>query len=109
MRLVAIVVVLAVLVLLGMLLVGRLRRQGEQHRRQVELAASWQDRVVTSKGVTSVKILRVSVVSGQESVLDEVVMAQVPANDPDWAEKVRTARATAVERAFELNVESGTS
>lgn len=80
-RLIAILLVLAVLALLVALTARLIRR-----RQQI--------------------VQRVARIGGHERVLNEIVMVEVATNDPEWTSKVRAARDTAAERAFELNTHS---
>ncbi|MGH3565402.1 MAG: hypothetical protein ACRDRH_05115 [Pseudonocardia sp.] len=106
MRLVAILVVLTLLALLVALAVLALRHRRRLRRQHTNRSAAWQDHVITRHNTTLIVVQRVAHVGGLERVLDEIVMVEVAANDPDWTSKVRTARVMAADRAFELNVQS---
>lgn len=106
MRLVAILVVLTLLALLVALAVLVLRHRRQLRRQQTNRSAAWQDQIIMRHGTTLIVVQRVAHVRGLERVLDEIVMVEVAANDPDWMSKVRAARAMAADRAFELNVQS---
>ncbi len=73
------------------------RREREQQRRK----ASWQFRHSSRNGQTLVTVSLVA--PGSNEVLEEHKVDCFPDNDPDWENRLLTAKQVAEERAFHLN------
>jgi hypothetical protein len=69
-----------------------------------EAAARWEDAHDAVDGRTRVLVRRVARLrSGEERVLGESVIAEIPDGDPDWHERFSAARQVAYDRAIDLN------
>ena len=102
------VLVLAVLVLLVLLVVAGIVLQRDRIARRwaaAEAAARWEDAHETVAGSTRVLVRRVArLPSGEERVLGESVVAEVPDGAADWHQRFDAARQVAYDRALDLNV-----
>jgi hypothetical protein len=97
-----VVVLLVLLVVAGVVLV---RDRTARRWAAAEAAARWEDAVQTGAGSTRVVVRRVArLPSGEERVLGESVVAEVPDGAPDWHERFDAARQVAYDRALDLNV-----
>jgi hypothetical protein len=94
-----------VVVLLGLALVWVLVRDRSARREAAAIAeAQWSDAHYTVPGATRVVVRRSTrLPSGEERVLGESVIDEVPDGDPDWHGRFSAARQTAYDRAIDLN------
>ena len=103
MRLLALAAVLVVVLLVvAVVLAARERRARAWAAAQA--LAPWVDAHDTAGGVTRVVVRRtVRLPSGEEQVLGESVIEEIPDGDPDWHQRFDAARARAYDRAIDLN------
>ena len=102
-RLLAVLAVLVVLVLVAAVWLG-LRERTARAWAAAEAGAQWSDAHDTVDGVTRVLVRRTArLPSGEERVLAESVIEEVPDGDPDWHGRFDAARARAYDRAIDLN------
>ena len=94
-----------VVILLGVALVVVLARERTARREAAAVAAAqWSDAHYTVPGATRVVVRRAArLPSGEERVLGESVVDEVPDGDPDWHGRFDTARQAAYDRAIDLN------
>ena len=106
MRLLALAAVLVV-VLLVAALVLLARERTARAWAAAEARAAWADAHDTVGGVTRVLVRRTArLPSGEERVLAESVIEEIPDGDPDWHGRFDAARARAYDRAIDLNGQS---
>jgi hypothetical protein len=102
-RLLALAAVLVV-VLLAVALWLAVRERTARAWAVAEARAQWADAHVTLAGVTRVVVRRTArLPSGEERVLGESVIEEIPDGDPDWHGRFDAARARAYDRAIDLN------
>ena len=101
------VIVVGVVVLVVVLVVAAVvlyRDRADRRWAAAEAAARWEDAHEAVAGTTRVVVRRVArLPSGEERVLGESVVDEIPDGVPDWHGRFSAARATAYDRAIDLN------
>ena len=103
MRVLALGAVLVLLVALALVWV-LLRERSARRQAAAQARARWSDAHYVVPGGTRVVVRRTAQLSGgEQQVLDESVVDEVPDGDPDWHARFTRARQTAYDRAIDLN------
>jgi len=102
-RVLALVVEVAVVVLLVYLVYGAVAGLGRRRRPGLPTGGRWRARHYAEDGHTIVSVARMSTA---EEVIEEHVVARIPDSDDDWSRKFVAAKQEAEERAFHLNADS---
>jgi hypothetical protein len=96
----------AVAVLLFLIALAWLIARDRAGRRwaEAEAAARWEDAHEAVAGSTRVVVRRVARLrTGEERLLGESLVDEIPDGDPDWHLRFSTARQVAYDRAIDLN------
>lgn len=102
-RVVALVIEVAVVVLVAYLVYGAVAGLGRRRRPGLPTGGRWQAHHYAENGHTVVSVARLSPAG---EVTEEHVVARIPDSDDDWSRKFVAAKQEAEERAFHLNADS---